>query len=161
MRYFSKLFLSLILLASSTAYAMAEYPMQCTGGGEMFANYYPEANYIEVHFMKAPQGANAATPGPGECAWMDRPINDAEPFWFRFDLPSSEHIDRIILGPGTGGVMDVQIPVTVDSRPVGVVMEVQGNALSTLINAMISGGRCTMQSSNEGGRHFIARQLLC
>lgn len=154
-------FLALASLAFSGAAANAAYPMQCRGGGQMIANYYPTQGYIEVHFLKASQGANNGAPGPGQCAWMDRPINAQEPFWFRVMLPGNQRIQRVTLGPGSSQALGSQrVPVTVRGHAVAIIMEVNGNTLSHLINAIDSGQTFSMQAGGSGHNYFNATQLL-
>jgi hypothetical protein len=141
--------------------AFADYPMQCAGGGEITANYYPAQGYIEVNFRKAPQGANYAAPGAGECAWMDRAVNDGEPFWFRYALPGGQRIERFMFGPGSGRVLGTQpLPAGVGGYSVGLIMDVSGNTLAALINAINSGQRFTIQAGNSGKGYFTVSQIL-
>lgn len=150
--------LSLVALAGPAA---AEFPMQCSGGGDMTANYYPEHGYIEVNFRKASQGANVAAPGAGECAWMDRPVNEGEPFWFRFSLPGNQRITRLMFGPGSGSVLGTSPPpATVGGRSVGLIMDISGHTLSSLIEAINSGRRFTVQAGNTGQNYFAVSQIL-
>jgi hypothetical protein len=70
-----------------------------------------------AHFSKAPTGADAQQPGPGQCAWLDRPVGPDEPSllrfegagqvqWFRVSGPTlvefhaTDGIDRIVKSPG-------------------------------------------------------------
>ncbi|MCP4307560.1 MAG: hypothetical protein GY788_22350 [bacterium] len=153
--------LACLSLAALAGPAAAEFPMQCAGGGDMTANYYPEHGYIEVHFRKAPQGANVAAPGAGECAWMDRPVNDAEPFWFRYSLPGNQRITRFMFGPGSGGVLGSSPPpAAVGGHSVGLIMDVSGHTLSALIDAINSGRRFTIQAGATGQNYFAVSQIL-
>jgi hypothetical protein len=158
MRHVTTLCLACLLSAALTGPAAAEYPMQCTGGGEMFANYYPEYRYIEIHFMKAPQGANYTAPGPGECAWMDRPLNEQEAFWFRYSLGGNQHIARFTFGPG--GSSSEPLPSEVGGHAVGVIMEVSGSTLSQLIAAINSGRTFTVQAGGTDQGYFTVSQIL-
>jgi hypothetical protein len=69
-------------LLSLPAVAAESYPLVCRGGGAMTASYtiwHSKVQAFRVHFVKARQGAGAQQPGPGECAWLDRPLNKSEP----------------------------------------------------------------------------------
>ena len=39
---------------------------------------------FHIRFAKARQGAGAHQPAPGECAWVDRPLNSNEPAQLAF-----------------------------------------------------------------------------
>ena len=69
-------------LGSSTAIAAESYPLVCRGGGAMTASYTiwrGGEQAFRIRFAKARQGAGAHQPAPGECAWVDRPLNNNEP----------------------------------------------------------------------------------
>ena len=61
--------------------AQTLYPMTCGVGGAMQMILSPRGDktFIQLRFRKARQAASVVRPGPGECAWWDRPINSAEP----------------------------------------------------------------------------------
>lgn len=158
MRHLASLVLAFLLAWCFAGPAAAEYPMQCTGGGEMFANYYPEHGYIEVHFRKAPQGANAAVPGVGECTWMDRPLNEQESFWFKYSLGSDQRIERLTLGPGSSSLES--LPSQVGGHALGAIMEVTGSTLSQLIDAINSGRTFTLQAAGTDQGPFTVSQIL-
>ena len=39
----------------------------------------PDLYITTIHFVKAPKAAGQHAPGPGQCAWLDRPITNTEP----------------------------------------------------------------------------------
>jgi len=58
------------------------YPLMCRGGGDMTIQvYYPPAadNLVSIKFGKALNSAGTSPPGPGQCAWLDRPLSEREP----------------------------------------------------------------------------------
>jgi hypothetical protein len=85
------LFFVFLLGLASTASFAESYPMICRGGGSMQINTFSEffANpkgvvmqpTVDVFFTKAsgPSGAQGENLNPGECSWLDRAINNAEP----------------------------------------------------------------------------------
>lgn len=91
MKISSKKSFVFIILSLTATSAFASYPMICRGGGSMrvnnFAHFYARAGgtdmqpSVDVFFTKAsgPSGAQGENLNPGECSWLDRAINDAEP----------------------------------------------------------------------------------
>ncbi len=76
-------FAAALMIAS---YANAEpqsYPMICHGGGEM-SGAWTNVPRVIISFRKATASASQRPPGPGECAWLDRPMRADEPshLWF-------------------------------------------------------------------------------
>lgn len=55
----------------------AGFEIVCTTSGLIGGVANNGAVYIS--FIRAAQGSAAAQPGPGECAWVDRAVNSAEP----------------------------------------------------------------------------------
>lgn len=138
------------------------YRLECRGGGEMHANYYPhgETVYMEVHFLKAQAAAQVALPGQGECAWMDRPIGEAEPYWLEWRFSSSEQrIDRIMFG-SRDGVPGIGLEPSNSENPPGLIMEVDGRQLGTLIGAIRNGDRFAVECYNNGKGKFIVTRLF-
>lgn len=83
-------------LASAPASAQTFYPMVCRSGGDMsgaipasgVAGVPSNQTQISFHFSKATAAysASSETIRPGECAWLDRPLNVSEPTNVRFTL---------------------------------------------------------------------------
>ncbi|KAF0176932.1 MAG: hypothetical protein IV086_18995 [Hyphomonadaceae bacterium] len=46
-----------------------------------------EATDVTIHFAHAPQAGAVASPGPGQCAWLDRPMHANEASILAFELP--------------------------------------------------------------------------
>ena len=68
------LFTSVMFLSGALLQAIAAYPVVCKGGPGMSISYESSRNLILLEARPAPQGANASPPGPGQCAWLDRPM---------------------------------------------------------------------------------------
>jgi hypothetical protein len=81
------LFVTAVLLLATQTLAFAGekewYPMVCRSGPGMYAYYHNytegEGSMLRIKFKKASVGASQRDPGPGECAWLDRPISPDEP----------------------------------------------------------------------------------
>lgn len=60
------------------ASAQQSYPIVCHGGGAM--QFVADVTgSSELRFQPGTQGASAARPGRGECAWLDRGWRSGEP----------------------------------------------------------------------------------
>ncbi len=60
----------LCIFCFSSAFAeRPSYVMICRGGGDMYAIFDNISGLVELH---AAGGTRAASPGPGECVWVDR-----------------------------------------------------------------------------------------
>ncbi len=57
--------------------ANAGFEIVCTTRG--LTGGVADDGAVYVSFSRAAQGSGAAQPGPGECAWVDRAVNGAEP----------------------------------------------------------------------------------
>ena len=62
------------------------YKLVCRGGGDMFMSYHDagSSRSLDIAFQPAATGARRQAPGPGECAWVDRPVNASEPHRLRY-----------------------------------------------------------------------------
>jgi hypothetical protein len=73
----------LALTESADIRRVPSYPLACNGGGNMKVSVLSRGHQgrttFVVEFVRAPQGANARAPGPGECAWLDRAVAPEEP----------------------------------------------------------------------------------
>ncbi|HEB55912.1 MAG TPA: hypothetical protein ENI98_06325 [Gammaproteobacteria bacterium] len=56
------------------------YVLECRGGGKMVAIVNHVGNIKITGLRHARVAASVKSPGPGECAWLDRPMNKNEPF---------------------------------------------------------------------------------
>ena len=100
--------IALALLLPQQAEAQTTYPMVCRGGGSMRIISTPDLRRdhtrIEIRFRKATAAYNfgRGIVRPGECAWLDRPVNLAEPNLASVDLPVA--IWTEFPATGSGGV---------------------------------------------------------
>lgn len=95
---------------SSAPYpAQTAYQMLCRGigGGMGFRNGESvrtstgeDIVTVELTFKKGPAaaGAQGAGLGPGQCAWIDRAINQAEPFKLRFETRANAQLKQVLNG---------------------------------------------------------------
>ena len=76
-----------LLLGGSAAAAQDARPITCVFGEPMKVTLTAtEAGpRLSLRFRRAPVGAADALPGPGECAWRDRPLTPPEPRVLRVD----------------------------------------------------------------------------
>lgn len=79
-------FLAIILFHQPVFAKDQSFTMVCQGGGGMTAVFdrkirfdNPDLYITTIHFAKAPKAAGQQAPGPGQCAWLDRPISSEEP----------------------------------------------------------------------------------
>jgi hypothetical protein len=83
-KYFNMIFLIFIfssLLLPSEVISAESYPMICKPGGNLKL-WFP-GEQIDG-FTKSPHAASQQPPGPGQCAWLDRPISANEPDYISF-----------------------------------------------------------------------------
>ncbi len=86
--------------AASPAGAQGGFPFVCAGGGGMVGTVSDDGT-VRVTFSPALAAAATASPGPGECAFLDRPLREGEPtLLLSQGDPTSAHIlvDMIISG---------------------------------------------------------------
>jgi len=81
-------------------------PMSCQGGAGMTVTTGSGGSGVFVNFIPAAQGANSAQPGPGQCAWSDRPVAPGEPHRLAF-LKSAPNA-QLLLQAVTGGTFQVK-----------------------------------------------------
>ncbi len=62
------------------------YPMVCCGGGDMSAMYTRVGgeSIVAITFERSPYADNQQHPGPGQCAWLDRPLSAEEQLELRY-----------------------------------------------------------------------------
>lgn len=76
-----------IFAAGTVTAAPKSYPMVCRAGGGMTATHsnrnIPSPTRLmyslRVNFQRSTSGASTSQPGPGQCAWLDRPVRGDEP----------------------------------------------------------------------------------
>ena len=112
------------------------YVLMCKGGGA--AMYRVETigaqARVIVRFRKAGAAGSVRPPNAGECTWLDRPINGAEPDQFYVDGTGEL---RVVCN--TAGVCRVEgLPA----------------ALQALVNAMRGGGTYMLHVYNNNQGHF-------
>jgi hypothetical protein len=104
----------------------------------------------------------AASPGPGECTWVDRPIDAQEPFWlvWRFS-ERARTIERIMFGSAEGRSGVYLPPNQSGSEYVtAMIMEVQDPQLRRLIDAIHLGHPFAVECYNDGSGMFVVTRLL-
>jgi hypothetical protein len=77
---------ALCLTVPSTSSAVTTFPIRCRGGNGyqfnyQFSNYLNVPQFI-VYFTRAPSPSSI---GPGQCSWLDRPLNANEQPCFVID----------------------------------------------------------------------------
>lgn len=79
--FFSSAMLALNIMAET-------HQMACRGGGEMqgYLNAAGERTILIIDFRKASDPNNLQ---PGECSWVDRPINDNEPSTLTYSISTA------------------------------------------------------------------------
>ncbi len=114
------LMLGLFLLAPLSAPAQTLYPMTCGVGGGMRMILSPNGDKttIQLRFRKARQAARVTRPGPGECAWWDRPLNAREPTLMAIELRAElwTEFRTVGSGPASAGVVSKRSNLS-DQRP--------------------------------------------
>lgn len=80
-----------LALCAGVAQAQTAYPLVCRGGGPQEVTITPGASVNETRFdIYYERGPVAATGGgaigPGQCTWVDRPLNSREPEVARITL---------------------------------------------------------------------------
>ncbi len=139
---------------AGAAQAETSYPLLCRGGPAMriMVNHdvngagIPGALAMSVYFNKGAGAGSVVQPGPGECTWMDRTLNAAEPavMWMR-----SANIEFAFQVMGNGQVV---------SDATGPRLNVEGTAWSaeaqgwdTVVKGVMTGQLFTVQVYNSGG----------
>ena len=66
---------------SGASASPTSYTLVCKGGGSMKGEYRATDGrfWFQIRFRKASVGAAERQPLPGECAWVDRPLDPGEP----------------------------------------------------------------------------------
>jgi hypothetical protein len=92
-------------LFAAAAHAQAAYPLVCRSGGGMELSWSALASgrtHFIAYYSRAPNaaGTNAPLQG-GQCAWVDRPLNAAEPTAMLWDLDATVGVRFKGYGPST------------------------------------------------------------
>ena len=136
-------------LFASAASADPSYPLICRGGPSMriMVNHdlpdgvHTGATAMTVFFRA---GAAAASPGPGECVWMDRTFRPGEPenFWIKGDVEFAFQVqgDARLARDTTGWRLN----------PEG--SGAAAHDWAAIVNGVLNGSTFTVQVYNAGGR---------
>jgi hypothetical protein len=89
------------------------YEMGCMPGGSMQLVY--GQNKIKISFSKASAGGKTAMPGPGQCAWFDRPINASEPSTMEMSV-STPQVKGIVMNSSSSSI---SLPIWDAEEPLG------------------------------------------
>ncbi len=86
-----------VLIFGSSVIAEQSYLMVCKGNstGSLRTSLHIYPNEIKLLFIKSPYAGNKKRPDPGQCAWMDRPINQNEPSVVKFISPGVGKVTRL------------------------------------------------------------------
>lgn len=97
--------------------APASFVLSCRGGGAMTFDVRTigEKVRLEVKFAKATTSATAATPGAGQCAWLDRPLNGAEPILLHLSQKGEVQVACNANGQCGVGKVPVDIRAIIDT----------------------------------------------
>ena len=92
-------------LASPHAPGRREFPLNCRGGGELVFDtliVVADSNLarLSLTFAASPTASGPQGQGlvPGSCAWVDRPLSDAEPRRVQFAIGTADPAPRLTLG---------------------------------------------------------------
>jgi hypothetical protein len=149
------------LLALCTTAAMAEppsYPMVCRGGPMMriMVNHdvngagIPGATAMFVYFNKAPTGASMAPPPPGSCAWLDRPLNAAEPAVLWIKSPEIAFAFQVL---GNGQVVHDTTGPRLNVE--GATISPEAHRWDSIVRAVMTGGTFEVHAYNSGGSVMV------
>lgn len=72
--------------------AAESYAMVCRGGGAMRLQFDTTTPDMYVLFTAAPRAAGQQQPGPGQCAWVDRPLRPNEPRKLKYRAAAAPEI---------------------------------------------------------------------
>jgi hypothetical protein len=127
--------------------APKSYLMMCRGGGIMSAmasapRGRATSDRFAITFEKSATAAQSSGPGPGQCAWIDRPLDNNEPAELRY-------ISRDV---ATVNSWVVTYQNKLNRRGIGSGVRVLSSDAETLINAVRYGDAFYIHvyNSNEG-----------
>jgi hypothetical protein len=85
--------IGLYTLFAATAQAQMGYPLVCRSGGGMQLSWSALASartHFIAYYSRAPNAAGTSSPlRSGQCTWVDRPLNAAEPTAMLWDLDAT------------------------------------------------------------------------
>jgi hypothetical protein len=110
--------LCLSLFTLSVFAQSKSYPMVCRGGGNMSAMYgrVDGESIFAITFERSPYSDNQQHPGPGQCAWLDRPLSQEEQLELRYthnknkitNLAIKKDTIQVLRYEGNNGGRDLQ-----------------------------------------------------
>ncbi len=110
-------FCFMVTMVAVASAAERSYPMVCRGGGAMQARHVKKTMGtglnipgLVIRFAKSRSAGTSRPPGPGECAWMDRPIREDEPD--KLQLVTTQAYDVVI----QNGRIGLELSEEVDRR---------------------------------------------
>jgi len=152
-----------VLAALAVLPARAEaqgFPLVCRGGPEMTIEARFEqiiggqtGTIITVTFRPAAQASGLSEPGPGECAWRDRPLNSAEPTTIT------------MVAPGIGFSFDIDGSGRIKERDGGPMLILGGQSVAErqgftrVVMSILRGQPFTVQVSNNGQTLMVSAVL--
>ncbi len=130
------------LFFASAAYPV-DYTLMCKGGSGLYGNFSfqnPQAPYYgaDIHFKP---GQVAATPGLGECVWVDRGMRPTEPTRIFYTFPFTKY-------------EDAQSFFVTHNGPV-----VGNGPLKYLIEGLKNGKSFQLRVENSGKGYFVVKHL--
>ena len=135
--------LTLLSIVGSPASAQSPqaWPIRCRGGGTMLVQLQQNATHLalEINFSRAPRGAEGNAPGPGQCAWIDRPVSANEPTSLHYSIEGARLSYVSYQGP------NYRFLTTTDPTT------------TNLIRAIFAGRPFTVNAYNSGG---VSAQLV-
>jgi hypothetical protein len=133
MRYLINILLALLVgQLSQMALAETSYPMMCKGGTGMSAlvEHYTGSGVLGVMVtIDFKKGDDAASPGKGECVWVDRGMRESEPdklFYYEYGY------QPLTIKPGT---------VRIENGPISYLLRAVKNNRNYYVHAYRSGNR--------------------
>ena len=135
------------------------YRLRCEGGGGMSAHYRVsgETAMLSVSFAKSPTAARARYPGPGRCAWFDRPLRNNEPRSFEWSFQNQHGISKFAFG---GGGWAAQRGLSASGSQIAVVAEgIRSRALRTLVSKIRKGGIFDVACYNNGKGRLVVTHV--
>lgn len=82
-----------------------EFPLNCRGGGDLVFDTLiviadSDLVRLSLTFAASPTASGPEGQGlqPGSCAWVDRPLNDAEPRRIQFSIGTADSAPRLTVG---------------------------------------------------------------
>lgn len=154
--------LSALAAGSITLNASAEpesYTLICRGDTDsrIMVNHdvngagIPGATAMTVFFR---QGAMAANPGAGECTWVDRPLNSAEPATIWMKSPNIKFAFQVtgngdVVRDGSGLRLNVE----------GAHLSAEAKDWQYVINGVTQGQTFKVKAYNQGGVMVVTQVL--